>query len=68
MEHEAQEHLDGETDHGQKEDHQDGVLQEAFALIIFGVVAAVQGVHKEAADGEEAADYRRAEDGFCLAA
>src|SRR5713226_5150313 len=63
VEREAQEHLDGQCNHGQEKDHQDGVLQQAFALIIFGVVAAVERMHQEAADGEEAADYRRAEYG-----
>src|SRR5579859_7288090 len=64
VEHEAQEHLDGQADHGQEKDHQDGILQEALALIIFWIVAAIQRVDYEAADGEEAADYHGAEDGF----
>src|ERR1700732_11537 len=64
VEHQAQSHLEGQSDHGQKKDHQDGILQQALALIIFGVVAAIQRVHDKAADGEEAADYRGAEDGF----
>src|SRR5260370_16823174 len=64
VEYQAKQHLDGQPDHGQEKDHQDGILQQAFALIIFGVVAAIQRVHHKAADGEEAAHYRGAEDGF----
>src|SRR5216683_28807 len=64
VEHQAKQHLDGQRNHGEKKDHQDGVLQQAFALIIFGVVAAIQCVHHKAADGEEATDYRGAEYGF----
>src|SRR5579864_2331074 len=64
VKHQAQEHLDGQADHGQEKNHQDGILQEALALIIFWVVAAIQRVHDEAADGEKAADYHSAEDGF----
>src|ERR1700686_1219178 len=64
VEHEAQEHLDGQADHGQEKDHQDGVLQQALALIIFRVVAAIQSVNSKAADSEEAADYRGSEDDF----
>src|SRR6267143_3814450 len=64
VEHQAQHHLDWQRNHGEKKDHQDGVLQQALALIIFGVVAAIQRVHQKAADGEEAADYRGTEDGF----
>src|SRR6202022_3178331 len=48
----------------QEKDHQDRVLQQALALIIFGVVAAFQRVHEKAANGEEATDYRGAEDGL----
>src|SRR5260370_12513889 len=66
VEREAQEHLDGQRDHGQEKNHQDGVLQQALALIIFGVVTAVQRVHHKSADGEETADYRGAEDGFVV--
>src|SRR5258708_22235971 len=64
VEREAQELLEGQRNNGQEKDHQDGVLQQALALIIFGVVTAVQRVHQKAADGEETADYRGAEDGF----
>src|ERR1700720_536815 len=64
VEHQAQSHLEGQSDHGQKKDHQDGILQQALALIILGVVAAIQRVHDKAADGEEATDDRRTEDGF----
>src|ERR1700730_11114862 len=64
VEHQAQHHLDGQRNHGEKKDYQDGVLQQAFALIIFGVVAAIQRVHQKAADGKEATDYRGAEYGF----
>src|SRR5216684_1916780 len=64
VEQQAQEHLDGQPDHGQEKDHQDGILQQTLALIIFGIVAAIQRVHQKAADGEKAADYRGTEDGF----
>src|SRR6266404_4328794 len=64
VEHQAQQHLDRQADHGQEKDHQDGVLQQALALIIFRVVTPIQRVHQEAADGEEATDDRRTEDGF----
>src|SRR5713101_1521689 len=64
VEREAQEHLDGQCNHGEEKDHQDGVLQQALALIIFGVVTTIQRVHHKAADGEEATDYRGTEDGF----
>src|SRR5216684_1903950 len=64
VEHQAQHHLDGQRNHGEKKDHQDGVLQQALALIIFRVVAAIQRVHYKAANGEESADNRGAEDGF----
>src|SRR5258708_12358236 len=53
-EREAQEHLDGQRNHGQEKNHQDGILQQALALIIFGVVAAIQRVHHKTADTEEA--------------
>src|SRR5258708_27029994 len=64
VEREAQEHLDGQRNHGQEKDHQDGVLQQALALIIFGVVTAVQRVHHKYAHGEENPHYRGAQDGF----
>src|SRR6266446_5296022 len=64
VEHQAQQHLDRQADHGQEKDHQDGVLQQALALIIFRVVTPIQRVHQEAADGEEATNDRRTEDGF----
>src|SRR5260221_4647522 len=64
VEREAQEHLDGQRNHGQEKDHQDGVLQQALALIIFGVVTAVQRGRHKSADGEETAAHRGAQDGF----
>src|SRR5258708_26709979 len=51
VEREAQEHLDGQRNHGQEKDHQDGVLQQALALIIFGVVTAVKAVHPQTPRG-----------------
>src|SRR5258708_23932803 len=41
VEREAQEHLDGQRNHGQEKGHQDAVLQQALALILFGVLTAV---------------------------
>src|SRR6266436_310289 len=64
VEHEAQEHLDGQADHGEEKNHQDGVLQQALALIILGIIAAIQRMHEKTANGEESADNRGAEDGF----
>src|SRR5258708_13995893 len=61
VEREAQEHLDGQRNHGQEKDHQDGVLQQALALIIFGVVTAGKRVPPKTAGGEETAGYRAAE-------
>src|SRR5258707_2098958 len=63
VEREAQEHLDGQRNHGQEKDHQDGVLQQALALIIFGVVTAVKRGYHKSADCEQKADYPPAEYG-----
>src|SRR5258706_15127699 len=57
VEREAQEHLDGKRNHGQEKDHQDGVLQQALALIIFGVVTAGQGEHQKSPQGRRTPGY-----------
>src|SRR5260370_21971366 len=64
VEEQPQEHLDRQSDHGQEKRHHDRILQQAHTLVVFGVVAAEEGVHQQAANSEEAADYRCSEDAF----
>src|SRR5260370_41189929 len=64
VEEQPQEHLDRQSDHGQEKRHQDRVLQQAHALVVFGVVAAEEGVHQQADGHKEGTDYTTAEDAF----
>src|SRR6266446_887594 len=64
MEQQPQKHLDGQSKHGEEEGHQDRILQQAHALVVFGIMAPKEGVDQQAADDKEASDYDGAENAF----
>src|SRR6266850_5154708 len=64
MKQQPQQHLDGQSEHGEKKGHQDRVLQQAHALVVFWVAAPEEGVDQQAADDKKAADDDGAENAF----
>src|SRR6266850_5281233 len=64
MEQQPQQHLDGQSEHGEEEGHQDRILQQAHALVVFGVVTPEESVDQQTAHDKKAADYNGAENAF----
>src|SRR6266850_2515818 len=64
MEQQPQQHLDGQSEHGEEEGHQDRILQQAHARVVFGVVTPEESVDQQTAHDKKAADYNGAENAF----
>src|SRR6266849_5917553 len=62
MKEQAQTHLDGQSHHGEEKGHHDGILQQAHALEVLGIMPAEESVHGQAAQSEITTHDNRSED------